>query len=90
MFPVAMVSVMANLVILSSPRTYLRVSLLRRKLEANIELVILRSSVQWQMNFGKRVRSGRGYWRERRWTNGVNHIIAFDGIGNLDGAAVAG
>ena len=53
--PVAMVSVLANLVILSSPWTNFSVSVLRRKLEANMEPVILRSSVQWHMNFEKRL-----------------------------------
>ena len=48
--PLAISLCILNFVILSFPLTYLRVSSLMMKLVANMDEVILRSSVQWQMN----------------------------------------
>ena len=50
-FPVAMVLVIANVLILSSPRTYFRDESRMVKFDANIDAVSLRQSVQLQTNY---------------------------------------
>ena len=84
-FPLATVLVMVNLVISSCPRTYFKVSSLMMKYEANMEKVILRSSVQVAYELGGERETVLSRKKEKNlMTHCADEVVSFQREGQVD------